>query len=274
RYPQPHQAFHDGVVDKLGRAGVPQAFGDACPSLVDTRRNQCHEHHHGQANIERPEHGFEQLVVPVGTQGHATQAEQHQTNTQHTVDSEQGGVTMASRQVQALHVVQGDRRVDGKAQQARAYHVPETHGDKAENRPFVSLQPGSSFTALIVAIGLDTDQGQRHDFQGGEHGTNGDHRGRCAGEVQVVQGSQDTAEQEHDGLKYDGAIGSGRVDQAQAAEQQGNDRGGKDFKETFYPQVNQPPSPVFDHGVVSVLSPHQGRGVEQTDTDGGQEHHG
>src|SRR5690606_6883928 len=45
RHPQPYQTFHDGVVDELGRAGIPETFGNARPGLIDTRRDQRHEHH-------------------------------------------------------------------------------------------------------------------------------------------------------------------------------------------------------------------------------------
>ena len=43
----------------------------------------------------------------------------------------------ARGRVQALHVVEGDRRVDHEAEQAGAHHVPEGHGDEEVDRPAV-----------------------------------------------------------------------------------------------------------------------------------------
>jgi len=34
----------------------------------------------------------------------------------------------------------------------------------------------------------------------------GDHRCRCSGEVEMMQGAEDTAEQEHDGFEHDGGM--------------------------------------------------------------------
>ena len=56
-------------MNNFRRTRVPHPLGDAGPGLVDTGRYQRDEHHHRQADIERPEHRCEQLVGPGGAFG-------------------------------------------------------------------------------------------------------------------------------------------------------------------------------------------------------------
>ncbi len=61
------------------------------------------------------------------------------------------------------------------------------------------------------------------------------------------------------------------ADQAQLHEQVADHRGGEHLEEAFHPQVHDPPAPIFDHGDMGVLAPHQAGAVEQADRHGGQE---
>ena len=139
--------------------------------------------------------------------------------------------------------------------------------------PLVGAEPGHGLRAAVGLQRLEADQRQRHDFERREHRADGDHRGRRAGPVQVVQRAQDAAEQEHDGLRDDGAVGARGAHQAQAREDQRDDGGGEHFEEAFDPQVHQPPAPVLDHRVVGVLAPGERGGVEAADAGRRQEHH-
>ena len=69
------------------------------------------------------------------------QAEEHQADAEHAVHAEQGGVAVDRRRVEALHVVEGERRVDEEAEEARADQVPERHGDEEQDRPSVACDP-------------------------------------------------------------------------------------------------------------------------------------
>eukprot|EP01022_Parablepharisma_sp_SALTPOND_P004174 TRINITY_DN1187_c0_g2_i1.p1 TRINITY_DN1187_c0_g2~~TRINITY_DN1187_c0_g2_i1.p1 ORF type:complete len:839 (+),score=292.08 TRINITY_DN1187_c0_g2_i1:14101-16617(+) len=274
RHAQPHQCFHDLGMHDLGGTRKPHAAIDAGPGLVDAGRQQRQEHHHRQADIEAPIGGPEQAIGMPLTRIETTQAEQHEPDAQHAVDPEQRRMAVCRCHVQTLHVVQRGRRIDGKAQHARTHRVPETDGDEAQDRPPVGLHPRRSLGAAIGLQGLQADHGQGHHFEGGEHRPYGDHRGRRAGEVQVMQGAQDAAEEEDDGLGHDGAVGRGRAHQPQTGEDQRHDGGRKHFEETFHPQVDQPPAPVLDHRVMGMLAPHQRAGIEAADAGGRQEHHG
>ena len=70
------------------------------------------------------------------------QAEEHQADAEHAVDAEERGVAVHRRRVQALHVVERDRRVDEEAEQARADQIPERDGDEEVDRPLVRCHPG------------------------------------------------------------------------------------------------------------------------------------
>ena len=56
RHAHPDQRFHQLRVHQLRRTRIPHALGDAGPGL-HTGRYQRDEHHHRQADIERPEYG-------------------------------------------------------------------------------------------------------------------------------------------------------------------------------------------------------------------------
>ena len=95
---------------------------------------------------------------------------------------------------------------------------------------------GAAFAALVVVPRFEADQRERHHFQRREHGADCDDRGRRAGPVQVVQRAEDAAEQEHDGLGDDGAVGAGRLDQPEAREDQRDDGGGEHLEEALDPR--------------------------------------
>ena len=71
------------------------------------------------------------------------------------------------------------------------------------------------------------------------------------------------------------AAASAGFDQIQSHEDKRDHGGGEDFKETFDPQVNDPPPPILDHRQVRMLAPRQTGSVEQRDRSGGdgQQHH-
>ena len=64
-------------------------------------------------------------------------------------------------QVEPLHIVECDWRVDQEAEQARADKIPERNGYEEIDRPFVSADPGTVSGTLRqadVLPCLETDQ--------------------------------------------------------------------------------------------------------------------
>jgi hypothetical protein len=62
--------------------------------------------------------------------------------------------------------------------------------------------------------------------------------------------------------------------QAQTCEQQCNDGSGEHFKETFHPQMHQPPAPVFDHRIMRMRTPGQRGCIKTAYTQRCQNYHG
>ena len=132
-----------------------------------------------QSDVDRPERDRQRAVLPHQPRAQRPQAEQHQPDAQHAVDAEQRGVPVHGRQVQSLHVVERDRRIDHEAEQAGAHEVPERHGDEEVDRPLVGADPwivGSAAREADILPGFEADQHERHDFEGAEHGPQGQHR--------------------------------------------------------------------------------------------------
>ena len=78
---------------------------------------------------------------------------------------------MHRREVEALHVVQRDGRVDEEAEEACADEVPEGDGHEEVNRPLVCADPwtlsGPTRQANVLPR-LEADKNQWHHFESAE----------------------------------------------------------------------------------------------------------
>ena len=170
------------------------------------------------------------------------------------------------RRVEALHVVEGDGRVNHEPEQPGPDHVPEGDGDEEVDRPLVLLHPRRQ---SATAAGLPSHRTRRRTSGTTSRALNTDPQARAtvrrAGEVQVVAGADDAARQEDRGRQQGRRRRHAGPHEAQPHEEEGDDRGGEDLEEPFDPQVDHPPPPVFDHRQVRVLAPGQARPVEQGD---------
>jgi hypothetical protein len=196
--------------------------------------------------------------------GQTAQAEQHQADAEHAVHTEQRGVAVGRGHVQALHVVQRDRRVDREAEQTGADHVPEADGDEAQDRPLVRCTQGrlgtlvvASASTPIMASGTTSSAENTAPMAITEVGVPVKYRW-CS--VPRMPPNRKTMVSRMMAL-----LARAGADQAEAGEQQRNHGGGEHFEEALHPQVDQPPAPVLDHRVVGVLAPGQRGGVEAAD---------
>ena len=209
-------------------------------------------------------------LVPLHGGLESPQAEQHQSDAQEPIHTEQGGMAMQRREVESLHVVERQRRIDEEAEQSRADHVPERDRGEEHDGPAITLHPRRCAAQLEGLIGLEADEGQRHHLERGEARPERDDRRRRSREVQVMQRAEHAPGQEHDGREQHRHRRGAHAQQSQPREQEGNDRGGEHFEESFHPQVHHPPAPVLHHGDVRVLAPHEPGAVEQADANRGQ----
>ena len=69
------------------------------------------------------------------------QAKEREPEAEHSVDTEERGVAVDGRQVEALHVVEGDGRIDEEAEEAGSDQVPEGNRDEEVDGPFVVGDP-------------------------------------------------------------------------------------------------------------------------------------
>ena len=65
--------------------------------------------------------------------------------------------------------------------------------------------------------------------------------------------------------------GSADLKQLETREEEGNDDGGEDFEESFDPEVNDPPAPVFGGDEMAALTVHEAGGIEERNGDAGDE---
>ena len=129
------------------------------------------------------------------------QAEEHQAEAEHAVHAEERRVAVHGGRVEALHVVERDGRIDQEAEEARADEIPEGHGDEEVDRPFVGRDPEccrrtgarrmfSQASKPISTSGTTSSALKTAPRPG---------RRRRAGEVEVMEGADDSAGEEDDG---------------------------------------------------------------------------
>ncbi len=83
--------------------------------------------------------------------------------------------------IDALRVVQNNRRVDEKTEHAGSDQIPECHAHKEIDGPFVGVGFSAFIDDVQVVDRFKSEQRQGHHLEGGEHGTQrDDHRGGAA----------------------------------------------------------------------------------------------
>jgi len=95
--------------------------------------------------------------------------------------------------------------------------------------------------------------------------TPGQRDGGGAGEIEVVARADDAAGEKDGRREQRRGSGDARTHQSEPHEEKRDDRGGEDFKETFHPEMYDPPPPVFHDCEVRVLAPSQSRAIEEGD---------
>ena len=189
------------------------------------------------------------------------QAVQCKTETKHPVYPKESSVGMVGRCVEALHVIQGDRRVDHETEQARANQIPEQNRGKEHERPMIVIFPEVLSFDFRSLVRFKPDDHQRHDLQRRERGADSDNGCRRSAEIEVVECSKHTAEQENDRRQEDHQSRRGGTQNSHADEKKRNDCGCKNFENAFNPEMDHPPTPVLHYRDMRVLPPHQAGGV-------------
>ena len=165
RHSHPDQQVDDRLLHELRRARVPVALLDAPAELNHADRQQGEQRHGRQADVECPEARLQQALIPRHIRPQAAQAEQHQTDAEEPIHAEQRGVAVQRRQVQPLHVIERQRRIDQEPEQPGANHIPESDRDEEQDRPAITLHPRCRVSQLEGLIRLEADEDERHDFQ-------------------------------------------------------------------------------------------------------------
>ena len=199
--------------------------------------------------------------------------EEHQGDGEDSVDAEQRRVGVQRRGVDPLRIVQDDRRVDEEAEDPRADHVPERHGDEEVQRPLVGVVRSAELDRAHVLRALEAQERERHDLQRGEHRAKGDDRRRRPGPVQVMERADDAGSQVQEDAHVDDLQAELRADRADAGQDEREHDGGEDLEESLHPEVDDPPAPVLGVGEVAALAVQEAGHVEQRDGDRAVQEH-
>ena len=175
--------------------------------------------------------------------------------------------------IQALHVVESQRRIDEEPEQPRAHEVPERHPHEEAKGPTIAAHPGGCALHPRGLEGFQADEHQWHDLERAEARADGHDRSRSAAEVEVMKGPWDSTDQKQRARGHNCAAGMPGLHQAQLGEDESEGSGSEYLEEALDPEMNDPPAPVFHHGQVGARTEEKARSVHQTDGDTGSGEH-
>ncbi len=127
RNTHPSQSLHQRCLQKFTAASTPVTMFNRGGCLHQTNRQKTEHAHRHQTAIQRPERETQHPLFPFDARHKNSQTNQHETNTQHSINSEQRGVSVQRCRIQSLHVVEGNRWVDHETEKSRTNHIPESH---------------------------------------------------------------------------------------------------------------------------------------------------
>ena len=194
KHAHPAQPGQHRSVEEFSRSRIPRSNLDRRPGLGEADGKHAEQHHGCEPDVDRPERDRQRTIFPHQPRTQSAQAEEHEPQTEHAVYAEERSVAVNGSQVQSLHVIKSDGRIDHEAEQARADKVPESDRDEKIDRPLVGANPGLSAVAASqanVLPCLESDEDERHDFESAEDRTQRQHRIRSSSEVQVVESADD-----------------------------------------------------------------------------------
>ena len=98
-----------------------------------------------------------------------------------------------------------------------------------------------------------------------------DDGGRGTSEIKVMKSTDDSTREE-DGRREQRRLGCGaNLDQFETSKQEPDHNSREYLEETFNPEVNYPPAPVFSSDKVTALTIHQACGIEEWNGNAGDE---
>src|SRR5690242_9661775 len=107
---------------------------------------------------------------------------------------------MDGSQIQTLHIVERDWRIDEKAEQPGSHKIPECNRNKEIDWPLVGCDPDfllAGASQADVLPGFEADQHERHDFKCAEHRAKSQHYVWCSSKVKVMERPNDSSGKEN-----------------------------------------------------------------------------
>src|SRR5262245_51068081 len=144
--------------------------------------------------------------------------------------------------VQALHEVQGDRRIDQEPKKPCADEIPKGNRYEESDRPPICSQPFPRVRHPNVFPCFETNQHQRNDFQRAEYCSQRKYPSRHSRKVKVMKRTDDAAGKENHCREENGSRGCSDRKQLESCKEERNHDSCKHFEESLYPEMDHPPT--------------------------------
>src|SRR5690606_4198157 len=250
---------------KFGAACRPISVRNGLICLKKADRQKAEKYLKQHTDVDRPEREREQLRIPLAFGLHRPHAEQQQSQAERTVNAVKRSVCVNGRGVQALHIIKSDRRIYHKSENAGSDQIPKCDRDKEIDDPFILLQPWFPVRMADVFESLVTDENERYDLERRKRRAECQSNGRRSREIEVMECSYDAAAQVDRTGEKRRVCRMRRANDAEFGKKERDDDGRKNLKESFDPEVNDPPSPIFDDRQVRTHSQEKTGRVGQSD---------
>ena len=178
-------------------------------------------------------------------------------------------MAVIGREDRSHFVIADDRRVDEKAEHARAQEIPEAHRHQIVERPAMALDDAVAAARDAHEVPcIQRDEHQRHHFQRREGGRERHVQFRLSRPVPVMTGADQSAQEIEDGIQIDGAQRRDPPHQPHFVEDDGDHHGDEEFEESFHPQMDDPETPGVHHRVVCLRAVEERGHIEQRNGEG------
>jgi len=170
---------------------------------------------------------------------------------------------MDGSRVDALDVIQDNRRIYQEPEYARPDKVPEGHGDEEIERPAIFISRPCRFYHTHVPRHFKAEQRERHHFQSGENAAEGHDGGRRSRPIHMMKRAHDAAPQVQGNDKVHSRMRQLFAHRAYSRQQEGKHHRREYLEESLNPEMHHPPAPVLGVRKMASLAVHESRHVKQ-----------
>ena len=208
------QSLEHLTLNKRRRTCIPEAVLDGRVKLVHAQREHAEEHHQADASLQAPEGHPHETWGPMLFVHQMLHAEEDAAQCNVPLHAKHSAMGMVAGEVGGMVVVIDNGKIDQRAQEARAGHIPKIDAKEEE--------PDLPHNVLLLALpnpllgelrhlhmlpSIQREQDEREDLRRGEDTPKCDHTRRLRDPIEIVADTDHCSEEEEKNIDVRGTLG-------------------------------------------------------------------